>query len=167
MAKKVLNNVVSARERGENELNAMEEDEETANESEEDNEETAGESEEEDNSEGNAGNVEPTVAEEFDLATKVPKKFISIGESGKTESKSTKYNASALNGAQSQMIEESEPQILDKDMDGRKDAEKGDINKTIFIKNLPFDVNSGDIKKHFLTFGKVKSVYLVLHPKTK
>ena len=156
MAKKVLKNVVSAREREENELNAMEEDEETAS-----------ESEEEDNSEGNAGNVEPTVAEEFDLATKVPKKFISTGESGKTELNSTKYNASALKGAQSQIIEESESQIQEKHMDGQKDTEKGDLNKTIFIKNLPFDVNSGDIKKHFLSFGKVKSVHLVLHPKTK
>ena len=165
MAKKVLNNVVSAKERGD-ELNAMEEDEETASESEED-DETASESEEEDNSEGNAGNVEPTVAEEFDLATKVPKKFISTGESGKTELNSTKYNASALKGAQSQIIEESESQIQEKHMDGQKDLEKGDLNKTIFIKNLPFDVNSGDIKKYFLTFGKVKSVYLVLHPKTK
>ena len=166
MAKKVLKNVVSAREREENELNAMEEDEETASESEED-DETASESEEEDNSEGNAGNVEPTVAEEFDLATKVPKKLISTGESGKIESKSTKYNASALKGAQSWVTEESESQIQEKHMDGQKDLEKGDLNKTIFIKNLPFDVNSGDIKKHFLSFGKVKSVYLVLHPKTK
>ena len=156
MAKKVLKNVVSAREREENELNAMEEDEETAS-----------ESEEEDKSDGNAGIVESIVAEDFDLATKVPKKFISTGESGKTELNSTKYNASALKGAQSWVTEESESQIQEKHMDGQKDTEKGDLNKTIFIKNLPFDVNSGDIKKHFLSFGKVKSVHLVLHPKTK
>ena len=155
MAKKVLNNVVSAKERGD-ELNAMEEDEETAS-----------ESEEEDKSDGNAGIVESIVAEDFDLATTVPKKLISTGESGKIESKSTKYNASALKGAQSWVTEESESQIQEKHMDGQKDTEKGDLNKTIFIKNLPFDVNSGDIKKHFLSFGKVKSVHLVLHPKTK
>ncbi|KAI5081591.1 hypothetical protein GOP47_0001334 [Adiantum capillus-veneris] len=43
----------------------------------------------------------------------------------------------------------------------------GDIMKTIFVKNLPLDVDQATLKRLFSAFGKVKSTYLVRHPETK
>ena len=118
------------------------------------------------------------------MAKKVFQKFVSAGEPGKhapvkdedAASENEEDDEETMGKSEEEdeegdveptILEESEPHIEDKSMDRRKGLERGDLNKTIFIQNLPFDVNSEDIKKHFLTFGKVKSVFLVLHPKSK
>ncbi|MCO5586978.1 hypothetical protein L7F22_040923 [Adiantum nelumboides] len=44
---------------------------------------------------------------------------------------------------------------------------QGDLTKTIFITNIPFDADKTTLKKVFSAFGKIKSTYLVRHPKTK
>ncbi|XP_010254678.1 PREDICTED: RNA-binding protein 28 isoform X2 [Nelumbo nucifera] len=49
---------------------------------------------------------------------------------------------------------------------GRVDSED-DLQRTIFISNLPFDVDIEDVKKRFSAFGEVKSFVPVLHQVTK
>ncbi|GLJ26614.1 hypothetical protein SUGI_0517070 [Cryptomeria japonica] len=57
---------------------------------------------------------------------------------------------------------------------GEKAVEKGSctqnnesLQKTVFISNLPFDIDSEEIKTRFSVFGKIKSVHHVLHQLTK
>ncbi|KAK1320779.1 hypothetical protein QJS10_CPA03g00720 [Acorus calamus] len=42
-----------------------------------------------------------------------------------------------------------------------------DLERTIFISNIPFDVEHEEVKKRFSVFGKVQSYFPVLHPVTK
>ncbi|KAG9451084.1 hypothetical protein H6P81_011049 [Aristolochia fimbriata] len=50
----------------------------------------------------------------------------------------------------------------------QKPIEKeNDLDRTIFISNLPFDVNNDEVKQRFSLFGEVKSFLPVLHPVTK
>ncbi|KAJ7543705.1 hypothetical protein O6H91_09G049400 [Diphasiastrum complanatum] len=43
----------------------------------------------------------------------------------------------------------------------------GNLQKTVFIRNLPLDANVTDLRKRFSAFGIVKSLRLVLHPMTR
>lgn len=45
--------------------------------------------------------------------------------------------------------------------------EEDDLHRTIFISNLPFDINNEDVKQRFSTFGEIQSFFPVLHPVTK
>ena len=47
-----------------------------------------------------------------------------------------------------------------------KNAED-DLPKTIFISNLPFDLDNEEVKQRFSSFGEVQSFFPVLHPVTK
>ncbi|KAK9113050.1 hypothetical protein Scep_020569 [Stephania cephalantha] len=42
-----------------------------------------------------------------------------------------------------------------------------DLERTIFISNLPFDIDAGEVKQRFSAFGEVLSFVPVLHPVTK
>ncbi|CAN1234828.1 RNA-binding protein 28 [Linum perenne] len=42
-----------------------------------------------------------------------------------------------------------------------------DLQRTIFINNLPFDVDTEEVKQRFSAFGEVLSFFPVLHPVTK
>ncbi|CAN0906292.1 RNA-binding protein 28 [Linum grandiflorum] len=42
-----------------------------------------------------------------------------------------------------------------------------DLQRTVFINNLPFDVDTEEVKQRFSTFGEVVSFFPVLHPVTK
>lgn len=44
---------------------------------------------------------------------------------------------------------------------------EGDLEKTIFISNLPFDIDNEEVKQRFLVFGEVRSFLPVLHHLTK
>ncbi|KAJ0982813.1 hypothetical protein J5N97_011068 [Dioscorea zingiberensis] len=44
---------------------------------------------------------------------------------------------------------------------------EGDLEKTIFISNLPFDIDSEEVKQRFSVFGEVQSFFPVLHRLTK
>ncbi|KAL5563079.1 hypothetical protein UlMin_032826 [Ulmus minor] len=49
-----------------------------------------------------------------------------------------------------------------------KQADENDnLHCTVFINNLPFDVNNDEVKQRFSTFGAVQSFVPVLHPVTK
>ncbi|THU63796.1 hypothetical protein C4D60_Mb01t19610 [Musa balbisiana] len=42
-----------------------------------------------------------------------------------------------------------------------------DLDRTIFISNLPFEIDSEEVKERFSSFGKVQSFFPVLHKLTK
>ncbi|KAL7591250.1 hypothetical protein Lser_V15G34637 [Lactuca serriola] len=47
------------------------------------------------------------------------------------------------------------------------EEEEEDLQKTLFISNLPFDVTNEEVKQRFAGFGEVQSFVPVLHPITK
>ena len=47
---------------------------------------------------------------------------------------------------------------------GKRDK---DLDRTIFISNLPFEIDSEEVKERFSSFGKVQSFFPVLHKLTK
>lgn len=47
---------------------------------------------------------------------------------------------------------------------GKEDA---DLDRTVFISNLPFDVSAEEVKQRFSIFGEVQSCFPVLHQLTK
>ncbi|KAJ6809894.1 RNA-binding protein 28-like isoform X3 [Iris pallida] len=57
--------------------------------------------------------------------------------------------------------------------DKRSETAKGltnninDLDRTIFISNLPFDIDNEEVKQRFSMFGKVQSFFPVLHQLTK
>ncbi|GJV93207.1 RNA-binding protein 28, partial [Tanacetum coccineum] len=42
-----------------------------------------------------------------------------------------------------------------------------EMQRTLFISNLPFDITSEEVKQRFAGFGEIQSFFLVLHPITK
>lgn len=42
-----------------------------------------------------------------------------------------------------------------------------ELQRTVFISNLPFDVDNGEVKQRFAAFGEVQSFVPVLHKVTK
>lgn len=57
-------------------------------------------------------------------------------------------------------IEKSGPSIL-------KPTEEEDLGTTLFISNLPFDIDKEEVKQRFSAFGEVLSFFPVLHPVTR
>ncbi|KAI3753325.1 hypothetical protein L2E82_25376 [Cichorium intybus] len=47
------------------------------------------------------------------------------------------------------------------------EEEEEELQKTLFICNLPFDVTNEEVKQRFTVFGEVQSFFPVLHPVTK
>lgn len=44
---------------------------------------------------------------------------------------------------------------------------ESDLDRTVFINNLPFDIDNEEVKQRFSAFGEVHSFFPVLHPVTK
>lgn len=63
----------------------------------------------------------------------------------------------------------SRPENSDKSKasDPKQTDEKEDLHRTIFISNLPFDIDREEVKQRFSTFGTVQSFVPVLHQVTK
>ncbi|TKV90761.1 hypothetical protein SEVIR_9G050200v4 [Setaria viridis] len=49
----------------------------------------------------------------------------------------------------------------------KPDKKDTDLDRTIFISNLPFDISNEEVTKRFSVFGKVESFFPVLHKLTK
>eukprot|EP00250_Pteridium_aquilinum_P011016 c19783_g1_i1 orf=133-3339(+) len=111
--------------------------------------------------------------EEIDLAKKVLNRVVSASLDVNLESADSKETGNDLfksNGGLTSAKEEMKPHTETKPAEedhNTKATSREDLMKTVFIKNLPFDVDANTLKRHFSAFGKVKSTYLVLHPKTK
>lgn len=52
-------------------------------------------------------------------------------------------------------------------VDAKKIQDEEALLRTIFINNIPFDINNDEIKERFSAFGEVQSFIPVLHPVTK
>lgn len=63
----------------------------------------------------------------------------------------------------------SKPEISDKGKAStlKQTDEKEELHRTIFLSNLPFDVDKDEVKERFSTFGAVQSFVPVLHQVTK
>lgn len=53
-----------------------------------------------------------------------------------------------------------------KDVKAKK-KEDGDLDRTVFINNLPFDATKEEVIEKFSLFGKVESFFPVLHKITR
>ncbi|XP_020533459.1 RNA-binding protein 28 isoform X2 [Jatropha curcas] len=49
----------------------------------------------------------------------------------------------------------------------KTDTEDDDLQRTVFISNIPFEIDNEEVKQRFSAFGKVKSFVPVLHQVTK
>lgn len=54
-----------------------------------------------------------------------------------------------------------------KEVAPKETQENDDFERTLFIRNLPFDVTKEEVKQRFAVFGEVESLFLVLHKVTK
>jgi len=124
------------------------------------------------------------ILKEMDIARKVLNNIIDSGEKGN--------NALTMSGKNDTELSEVKVAVVDNEM-SRKVKTKGvgveqeiakteakmvtqastqpqnenSLQRTIFISNLPFEVDNEEIKTRFMFFGKIKSVHRVLHQLTK
>ncbi|KAL1208177.1 Serine/arginine-rich splicing factor SC35 [Cardamine amara subsp. amara] len=106
--------------------------------------------------------------EEADVARKVLKNLLAFSKGsiashdGETveSDKSKLENSSNKPAADSSGV--SEPLKPSKEMQKNEDFER-----TVFIRNLPFDVTKEEVKQRFTVFGEVESLFLVIHKVTK
>ncbi|XP_057857790.1 uncharacterized protein LOC131066909 isoform X1 [Cryptomeria japonica] len=134
---------------------------------------------------GNAGTEHLNILKEVDIAKKVLSNIInSHAKEDSTLISSVQNNFEEFTGAkatipENKMISISKTTNVDfKEENANRGAEKSvqkgsctqkdeSLQKTIFISNLPFDINSDELKTRFSVFGKIKSVHRVLHQLTK
>lgn len=123
--------------------------------------------------------------EEADIARKVLKNLITSSTKGISENddsslpKKTKESKSNkdVNKEDKKSSKELEkvtnvnnPEILDTNKlpnPEQTDEENDDLQRTIFINNLPFDCNNEEVKQRFSGFGEVEYFAPVLHQVTK
>ncbi|CAB4290104.1 unnamed protein product [Prunus armeniaca] len=96
-----------------------------------------------------------------DLALPQGDKEPSIFESSEEPSKSSFETAKASDVTKPEKLSKSMAPNLE------QTDEEDDLHRTIFISNLPFDINNEDVKQRFSTFGELQSFFPVLHPVTK
>eukprot|EP00252_Welwitschia_mirabilis_P008648 TRINITY_DN2064_c0_g1_i1.p1 TRINITY_DN2064_c0_g1~~TRINITY_DN2064_c0_g1_i1.p1 ORF type:complete len:973 (-),score=289.26 TRINITY_DN2064_c0_g1_i1:319-3237(-) len=113
------------------------------------------------------------IAKELDTAHKVINNIISSGKQGENAIDG-KDVASDSNRTQNTKKEKHAD--LEKDMDNgdklskqkaSQPKRKESLERTIFVKNLPFDINIDEIKSKFSVFGEIKSVHCVCHKITR
>ncbi|XP_021721738.1 RNA-binding protein 28-like isoform X2 [Chenopodium quinoa] len=112
-----------------------------------------------------------TFEEEAELARKVLQNVItsSVTESSLNNGSNDGVPAKAVNLGNSV---EPEHTIQTKDEKARVKPtksvnEEDDLSRTVFINNLPFDLDPEELKQRFATFGKIQSFFPVVHPVTK
>lgn len=124
--------------------------------------------------------VEIDYEKEAEVASRVLNNLLSSSTSGPDSS----HNSNMTEGATGLEIEHKiagkEPSLRGKELcsteskdDKRSETALGltkkinDLDKTIFISNLPFDIDNEEVKQRFSMFGKVQSFFPVLHQLTK
>ncbi|XP_010416890.1 PREDICTED: RNA-binding protein 28-like [Camelina sativa] len=112
--------------------------------------------------------------EEADVARKVLKNLLasskdSISPDGDTEDadKSKLKNSTTKPVADSFGVSEPLESGTTKVVAPKERQENDDFERTLFIRNLPFDVTKEEVKQRFAVFGEVESLFLVLHKVTK
>ncbi|XP_010429055.1 PREDICTED: RNA-binding protein 28-like [Camelina sativa] len=112
--------------------------------------------------------------EEADVARKVLKNLLasskdSISPDVDTEDadKSKLRNSTTKPVADSSGVSEPLESGKTKVVAPKERQENDDFERTLFIRNLPFDVTKEEVKQRFAVFGEVESLFLVLHKVTK
>ncbi|KAF6163052.1 hypothetical protein GIB67_001380 [Kingdonia uniflora] len=99
--------------------------------------------------------------EEANIAKKVLQNLITFSENDILPSIDDPSKISIDPGQDSEKFSNVEPTTCD------PIKQNDDLQRTIFIRNLPFDIDSEDVKMRFSAYGKIKSFHPVLHPITK
>ncbi|XP_021286016.1 RNA-binding protein 28 [Herrania umbratica] len=76
-------------------------------------------------------------------------------------------NKSLIESAVGLDMTKPEKSIKNKQANIKQTDGEGDLQRTIFISNLPFDIDDKEVKERFSGFGEVQSFLPVLHPVTK
>ncbi|CAH9076636.1 unnamed protein product [Cuscuta epithymum] len=101
---------------------------------------------------------------EADVARKVLENLMSSTSKGMAAASADDDSSSLLDGEKSEVII---PESCSKEKNTMWTEGVEDLNRTIFINNLPFDVDNEEIKQRFSAFGEVESFVQVLHQVTK
>ncbi|CAL9233352.1 unnamed protein product [Arabidopsis halleri] len=113
--------------------------------------------------------------EEANVARKVLKNLLASSKGsiaspdGETEEsdKSKLKNSSTKPVADSSGVSEPLKSGKTKEVAPKETQENEDFERTLFIRNIPFDVTKEEVKQRFAVFGEVESLFLVLHKVTK
>lgn len=106
--------------------------------------------------------------EEADIARKVLKNL--IASSGKGTLDSVGEDSALLPTTMVEKVKgEVKPSKSGKTelTDQEKMEEESDLQRTVFISNLPFDIENEEVKQRFSAFGEVQSFFPVLHKVTR
>lgn len=131
---------------------------------------------------GDANHVEEKEAaisfeEEAELTRKVLQNVItsSVKEAPSLKNGSNHLDSTKRNDFQKKPMVEPELTIQtksgkesdEKHIESRSVGDEDALPRTIFINNLPFDLDPKEVKQRFSSFGKVQSFFPVVHPVTK
>ncbi|EOA28477.1 hypothetical protein CARUB_v10024686mg [Capsella rubella] len=113
--------------------------------------------------------------EEADVARKVLKNLLASSKGsiaspdGDTEEsdKSKLQNPATKPIADSSGVSEPLKSGKIKEVAPKETQDNDDFERTLFIRNLPFDVTKEEVRQRFAVFGEVESLFLVLHKVTK
>lgn len=122
--------------------------------------------------------------EEVNIARKVLKKFTSSSTASlpslsddtalsqsdeETDTDERVKMSSELAYASAEVADVPEPENAVKSKTKSRQHTEGeeDLHRTVFISNLPFDIENEEVKQRFSGFGEVQSFVPVLHPVTK
>ncbi|XP_051132705.1 uncharacterized protein LOC127252535 isoform X2 [Andrographis paniculata] len=125
-----------------------------------------------DSSEENTSDIEVDFEEETEIAKNVIKNLIS--SSSKHASGSNDLEAVSEENSEDKSISvekkhsvPSSTLVSTTSDDGAKPNQEDELQRTIFISNLPFDITTEEVKERFAAFGEVQSFIPVLHQVTK
>ncbi|XP_021751777.1 RNA-binding protein 28-like isoform X1 [Chenopodium quinoa] len=114
-----------------------------------------------------------TFEEEAELARKVLQNVItsSVTESSLNNGSNDGVPAKAVNVGKSvepeHTIQTKDEKARVKPTKSKSVNEEDDLSRTVFINNLPFDLDPEELKQRFATFGNIQSFFPVVHPVTK
>ncbi|XP_074575987.1 uncharacterized protein LOC141832383 isoform X2 [Curcuma longa] len=132
-----------------------------------------------------SGNMVPSNDIDFALEAEVAKKVLdnlirstagsdACGMDFKTDDSISEFGAeddsekkeSLMPTRKDAIVEGEDAKVIKADITELRNKDK-DLDKTIFISNLPFEITTEEVKERFSSFGKVQSFHPVLHKLTK
>ncbi|KAK9136289.1 hypothetical protein Syun_015619 [Stephania yunnanensis] len=125
---------------------------------------------ESDDVEDHAADGELDFDEEANVAKRVLENLMTSSAEGITHSLSSlPQTKEKLSAEPKKVSSKIETKSLTRPLPTPPEQTKGedDLERTIFISNLPFDIDAGEVKQRFSAFGEVSSFVPVLHPITK
>lgn len=134
-------------------------------------------SEESDSIEEKENSIEENLEDEAEVLRKVLKNIIASSSNGTGTSMTDDTNLSEENKEDENLGGPSKAQDMPAVIIGNTEKSKqigkrttegeDDLQRTIFISNLPFEIDREEVKHRFSAFGKVESFFPVLHHVTK